>query len=437
LGGMADQPPVRPADSSAAPMDVDDPAPPAAPVAAVAPAAADEDGHMAAEVPNPADPRDTDLGYFHHWAQPEHFEELPPGRFTKNKKLADAIYGTVELHEDHVETMLDGSPGRVVMKKMKTDKVEKTRMRASYNDRDGAREEDALTEIGVLRCLGRPMCAYILRSLGCFRDVVNTMLITEYRGKELFSVIENSPERWKEVDVLHHVCQVLIGLQYLHERNIAHLDVSLENLLYEAENRQVVIMDFGLAALCATKDGRDFRYFRKIGKPYYCSPEMYSPKSRYEEVTVVRPPGVAGGIGQLDPGKNGGYMFEVHLPDSPPEERCRAQMAGYRARPSDIFAVGVCMFILHASTPPWQRAFCQEKSFNFVRVKGIAELLKAWGIRLSDPAEQLMEALLRVDPVVRPTVLEALTHPGLSIAYAALTAPAAAAVAAPAAALAA
>lgn len=77
--------------------------------------------------------------------------------------------------------------------------------------------------------------------------------------------------------------QLLRALAYLHTRCIAHLDVKLENVVYEAHgSKRVKLIDFGFAT--AFKPGELLQ--RKCGSAQYAAPEIFSNDSYDEKVDL-------------------------------------------------------------------------------------------------------------------------------------------------------
>mmetsp|Transcript_31758 Transcript_31758/g.105207 ORF Transcript_31758/g.105207 Transcript_31758/m.105207 type:complete len:392 (-) Transcript_31758:526-1701(-) len=355
------------------------------------------------EAPNPDDERDTNLRYFHYLALPTDFDNWPKDRFKFIRHMV-----AVELHHD--ERALDGAPGTVVIKRCPMAVVDRCRARPA-TDRDGeGGMEDPLVELGILRLMDVPPAPpYVMGLLGSFHDVTHIMIVTAFRGQDLFATLKQMLQqrsRWEEDHELHVMCQFLLGLRYLHECNIAHLDISLENLLYDQETARVCIMDYGLSALCTTGDGREFRYFRMSGKRVYKPPEMYSPNGRCENLKVFRPDGEAGTVVQLDPEQNSGFMCEVRLPEDTPGTKCMVRTAGYRARPADMFAVGVVLWYLHFIKEPWKQAICSDTQFNRLRLKGFFVFLGPKVV--GQPTVGLLQGLLQVNPALRLIVQQAL-----------------------------
>merc|ERR1719401_749639 len=103
-------------------------------------------------------------------------------------------------------------------------------------------------------------------------------------------------------------------------------------------------MDFGMAVRSRGAGGAALRYFRAVGKDFYRAPECYVPAS--SSVDVLAPEG--GKPGDVVSAKALGVnLCEVRLPlDVVPGQRCRAEVWGYEAPRTDVFAAGVCLLIM-------------------------------------------------------------------------------------------
>jgi len=378
-------------------------APPAAAPVAAAPSAAPANGALEEipEVPNPEDPRDTDMMYFQQFCtfQPKDF----PSR--KVKALGEALLGKVELHAVARE---DGEVP-LAMKKMPNRAVDECRSR-EVNGRRESTTEDALTEIGTLIYLSRKAaCESIMRLDGCYRDGRHTWLATEFCDQgELFALVQSRPATIGDREVRDFMRQLLQAVNHLHRHNVGHRDISLENILVQGGNR-LKLMDFGQACLCRTRDGRPFRYFRPAGKHYYRAPEVYSPSGQFMRVQVVRPEGATGSTVQVRPEQAKGFLYEVRLPDGPAGSPCVAELAGYEVERMDAFACGVSMWILQTKVPPWKAAFLGDATFKYVFVNGLQRLYQEWRLpALPAPGMELLSGLLCVNPAQRCSVQQAL-----------------------------
>merc|ERR1719162_1607025 len=145
--------------------------------------------------------------------------------------------------------------------------------------------EDALTEIGVLTHLSkqRDLPLYLLKMLGVFSDNEHTWLVTEFaEGGELYNVAASGDVGEKQVQ--QYTSQLLQAVEYLHRHHIGHRDISLENILLRDGN--VRLMDFGMAVCSHSSSRTPLRFFREVGKTFYCAPECYVPTQEVVSLTA-------------------------------------------------------------------------------------------------------------------------------------------------------
>ncbi|XP_076093967.1 serine/threonine-protein kinase 17B-like isoform X2 [Mytilus galloprovincialis] len=112
----------------------------------------------------------------------------------------------------------------------------------------------------------------LVQLLEVFETPTELILITEYcSGGELFHECVTE-ESFEERDVVKIMKQILEGLDYLHQRNIVHLDIKPQNILltHPFPKGDIKLCDLGFA--CLVNTGEDIRDI--IGTVDYVAPEV-------------------------------------------------------------------------------------------------------------------------------------------------------------------
>ncbi|EEY68465.1 protein kinase [Phytophthora infestans T30-4] len=167
--------------------------------------------------------------------------------------------------------------------------------------------------------------------------------------------------------------QIASAVRFLHARNVAHRDLSLENVLLDS-SRRCRLADFGLASATGS-----CCFGTRVGKVLYMAPEVFS-----------RPP---------------------CRPDAsaiPTTEGC------YNGLQADIWSLGVILFILVTKIPPFEKASGADARFRLLSTPGgsVRDLFRVWGQESRLPCElrALLDWMLRVDPLQRPTADQVCDH---------------------------
>jgi len=216
--------------------------------------------------------------------------------------------------------------------------------------------------IACTRFLNSVEFPYACKLLGVFRSSESTYVSLEYcSGGDLFDLAQSdeNPGPQREGAFSQYVVQLLYAVKKLHDIQIVHRDLSLENVLLAkgaSGELEIRVIDFGMAA---TK-----RYFRNTsGKASYLAPEMHSK-----------------GL------ENDGFL-------------------------TDTFAVGVIVHTLFAKGYPWAstkpgNCKCYEyfQKYGF-RKYCAKQKVRGTDVRVSDcfsePLTEMIEGLLSIDPKTR------------------------------------
>ena len=140
--------------------------------------------------------------------------------------------------------------------------LDKARILGNYR-----KVEQALTERQVLVEVRHP---FIVQLHYTFQTRSELYFVLEFCcGGELFFHLSKRG-RFDEPTAKFYFCEVLLGLEYLHARNILYRDLKLENILLDEEGH-VRLTDFGVSKL--GKASTD-KFTSVVGTREYFSPEM-------------------------------------------------------------------------------------------------------------------------------------------------------------------
>ncbi|XP_076057210.1 uncharacterized protein LOC143034746 [Oratosquilla oratoria] len=139
------------------------------------------------------------------------------------------------------------------------------------------RREDCATvtsnEIEALTTLVHPN---IVRLVDVATDGVCDIIVTEYcSGGTLFDALARhlmTPSRSWGDRVVSYFRQIVSAVSFMHDKNFVHLDLKTDNLVLDAEEKVVKVIDFGLSARTSVVYEREIKGFR--GTPWYMAPEV-------------------------------------------------------------------------------------------------------------------------------------------------------------------
>lgn len=113
-------------------------------------------------------------------------------------------------------------------------------------------------------------CPFIVQLHYAFQTPDKLYMVMDYmNGGELFFHLRRSG-RFTEDRTRFYAAEILLALEYLHERDIIYRDLKPENVLMDSEGH-LRISDFGLSKKGVTTDGKAYTF---CGTPEYLAPEI-------------------------------------------------------------------------------------------------------------------------------------------------------------------
>lgn len=208
-------------------------------------------------------------------------------------------------------------------------------------------------EMSVLLTISHPN---IVRTFDIFDERHRILVVMAFvPGGDLFDYVVQRPTL-DEREVKHTVWQVMHGVHYLHERNIVHRDIKLENVLVsQASPLRLQLTDFGFANFIDPSSKAPARDLNSVvGTGSYMAPEVIDGRGH--------------------------------------------------GKPVDIFAAGVAMFRLCSGQMPF-RAISMRESYELA-LAGRADFASKRWQAMSQESRLLCRSMLNADPAKRPSASE-------------------------------
>ncbi|GLH03286.1 Eukaryotic translation initiation factor 2-alpha kinase [Gryllus bimaculatus] len=96
-------------------------------------------------------------------------------------------------------------------------------------------------------------------------------IVMEYAaGGTLGAFLRGRNKALEEEDVLNLFCQILLGLEHVHSKDIVHRDLTTDNIFLTKNYKMIKIGDFGISKILASKSKAN----TVVGTPCYMSPEL-------------------------------------------------------------------------------------------------------------------------------------------------------------------
>jgi len=272
--------------------------------------------------------------------------------YGETTSLQSSLLGQVLLGE-----RLDGNGKNVIKMCMKE-------MQQTLRDRI---LEDPRTEISVMEKVCTNKHPNFVQLMDATEDHKLYCTIQEYvQDGDLCTYIQNNGglelERSRRI-----IKQIVNATKYLHENNYCHLDLSLENILIDLKNDIIKLCDFGLCRkLNHHHTNKKFApSMIRPGKPGYTSPEIFNYQSF---------------------------------------DGCK----------SDVWSIGVMIFILLTGFPPFTRPHLNDRCFAYIFGRDCNDLFNKWNLQDKVPilARDLLNQIFVIEEK-RISILEMLQHPFL------------------------
>lgn len=144
-------------------------------------------------------------------------------------------------------------------------KVQVKKQLIEYNQAEGV-----IREKNIMTLLNHP---FIIRLVTSYQDDYKLyMLLKMYQGGELQTVIHTSSrDGIPEWAARFYSANILVGLSYMHNRNVIYRDLKPENVLLDSDGYTVII-DLGFAKIVRDKT------YTFCGTPLYLAPEIIMQK---------------------------------------------------------------------------------------------------------------------------------------------------------------
>jgi serine/threonine protein kinase len=106
-------------------------------------------------------------------------------------------------------------------------------------------------------------------------DIIDHCIIFEYcNGVNFFSFLTKTNHVL--TDEYLYFSQLLDAIEYMHNLGIAHLDLKLENIMIDTQNKTIKIIDFGESRVFNTGNNKIIKEKGQRGTKQYMSPEEFT-----------------------------------------------------------------------------------------------------------------------------------------------------------------
>ena len=169
-----------------------------------------------------------------------------------------------------IKALGNGAYGVVFLVRLKSDKTKYFAMKKLLKKKFAKKPHLVKNERDIWTHVKSP---FVINIKKAFQDPENLYLVSEYApGKDLYYHWNNMKPFSLNL-TRFYIVELILALEDLHQKNIIHRDIKLENILLDSEGH-IKLTDFGFSKFLNDDD----KTFTLAGTPAYMAPEVYYKK---------------------------------------------------------------------------------------------------------------------------------------------------------------
>ena len=174
--------------------------------------------------------------------------------------------------QPRIEYLGEGSQGVVYYKKDR-----KTNKALVYKVYKSSNLSNCFGEIKMLKLIKRLSLKHSVEFEDTFWDKNNQLCVVmkKAEGDDLFEHFTRFVSVFSFTDARTIFKKIVMAVDELHSNNICHLDLKLENIIYDAKKSSVTLIDFGFADVTKDENSSNERILKNYrGSKHYTAPEI-------------------------------------------------------------------------------------------------------------------------------------------------------------------